>query len=182
MNNNIVNKELTPKEKLFAMEYLTNDFNASQACRVAYPNVKNVKAYSFNLINRLHIKEYISVRVNKILTKKELKAEDVIAEYAKIGFAKITDYLEYDNNSLILKPSAEVDSANIAEVSIETYGSGENERKKVKIKLQDKLKALDSLARYFGLFKDKAEVSGTLTIGSLLKSLKESKAKTEARI
>ncbi|MDD5239948.1 MAG: terminase small subunit, partial [Candidatus Nanoarchaeia archaeon] len=102
--------------------------------------------------------------------------ERVLAEYAKLGFADIKDYLSYKTAKTVVdhddtgKPiigyrqivdaidSDEVDGAVIQEVSIGKDGT-------FKFKLHDKKTALDSMAKYLGMFTDKVEVDNKVTVG-----------------
>ena len=96
----------------------------------------------------------------EIAEQANIKAQDVINEYAKIAFLKSSDVFSYDKQTItldngveiikgvaLLKPHNELSIAADASIaSIKETAQGGLE-----IKLYDKQKALDSLGRYFGV-------------------------------
>lgn len=116
------------------------------------------------LLQRPHIRAEIKKRLGRVMAKKEVTAERVIEEFAKIAFANIDDFVD-DEYRIQSRPSRKKMAA-VQEVTTETYYEGRGEDaeqvKRVKLKMYSKLDALNSLARHFGLFNDKLEVSGDL--------------------
>lgn len=155
-------KKLTEKQKRFADEYLI-DLNATQAAIRAGYSQKTASRIAIELLNKTHVSKYIQGRQLSREKRTEITQDKVLAELAKVGFASITDYLEYktlireiekDQNgnpqydwamSVLAKDSAEVDGAPIQEVSISKDGT-------FKFKMYSKLDALEKLGRHLGLF------------------------------
>jgi phage terminase small subunit len=85
--------------------------------------------------------------------------EKIVAELQLIAYGSLRDVADwgpdgiYVKDSTILRQEARM-IAEISEVSNEKTGS------KVKIKLHDKLKALELLGRYHKIFTDKVEHTG----------------------
>lgn len=109
--------------------------------------------------------------VNELKGRNMVTVERVIAEYAKIAFADIKDFLSYetakvkDGNDpatgepmyeykqiVEAKPSSEIDGTMVNEVSIGKDGT-------FKFKLHDKKGALDMIGKHLGMFIDKSEIS-----------------------
>lgn len=163
--------KLTEKQKRFADEYLI-DLNATQAAIRAGYSKKTASRIAIELLNKTHVSEYVQKRQSRLQAKTEVTQERVIAELAKIGFASITDYLEYKTALRVIDhdengnpihdwamlvnaiDSAEVDGSPIQEVSISKDGT-------FKFKLYSKLDALEKLARHLGLYNDSAAAKDT---------------------
>lgn len=170
---------LTEKQKRFADEYLI-DLNATQAAKRAGYKDPNIGR---QLITKNNVSEYIGKRREKLQGKTEVTQERVIEELKKIGFAKLTDFLEYKTALRVVDydangepqydwamlvnaiDSAEVDGSPIQEVSISKDGT-------FKFKLYSKLDALEKLARHLGLY-EKDNSAGMDAINNNINSLKE---------
>ena len=74
----------------------------------------------------------------------------MIGELAAIGFARVTDFLCVENDTLLLRSTKELEpEASAAIASIERTSNG------IRVKFYDKLKALELLGKYMGLFEGK---------------------------
>lgn len=153
---------LTEKQKRFADEYLI-DLNATQAAIRAGYSKKTAGQIGEQNLKKLQIQGYIQSGREKLQNKLEITQEKVLSELAKIGFASITDYLEYKTDIRVIdhkadgkpihdwavlvnaKDSAEVDGSPIQEVSLSKDGT-------FKFKLYSKLDALEKLGRHLNLF------------------------------
>jgi phage terminase small subunit len=155
----IINSELTDKQRLFCIYYIRN-FNATQAYLKAYQcsyDVANVEGYK-NLV-KPSIKEEIDKL--KELKKKSimLTEDDIVERHMRIAFADMTDFVSFgrkeievarDNddkpimaeiNYIDFKNSYEVDGGLISEIKSSKQGIG--------IKLEDRQKSLEWLANFF---------------------------------
>lgn len=135
---------MTPKQRLFADEYIANKGNATDAARKAGYRVPTASGKE-NLQKPL-IQEYIKLRTEPILEDLKISGDDVIREIANIGFGKIQESYSKKTNLL----TDEVES----EMRYEHTADTEN-----------RLRALEILGRHLQLFTDKSEVqlSGTIT-------------------
>ena len=83
--------------------------------------------------------------------KKSICPERVAEELAAIGFARATDCLYVEGNTLMLKPDQQMQpEAGAAIASVERTAGG------LKVKFYDKLKALELLGKYMGMFEEKS--------------------------
>lgn len=90
--------------------------------------------------------------------KKRVCPALVAEELAAIGFARVTDCFYVEGNTLVFKPQQELrPEAGAAIVSVEHTAGG------LKVKFYDKLKALELLGKYMGMFDGTAGRDGQET-------------------
>lgn len=153
---------LTEKQKRFADEYII-DLNATRAYKVAYPNVKNdetAKAAASRLLTNVNVKAYIDNLIDERAKRTEVTQDRVVKELAKIGFAKITDYVEIGYGGIVkVKATDDIPKDKVG--AIAGIKEGQNG---IEIKMNDKVKALELLGRHLGMFTDKLQVDGTAVV------------------
>ena len=148
---------MTEKQKIFADEYLI-DLNATRAYKVAYPSVKKDETAAQDgsrMLRNVKVAAYIQERMEERQKRTEITQDRVLQELAAIAFAKATDYAEIKNECVRIRDTAELD-----EQQIRALAGIEEGKFGIKVKLNDKEKALELLGRHLGMFKDKVEVSG----------------------
>lgn len=156
---------MTEAQKRFCDEFLI-DLNATRAYKVAYPNCKKdetARANGSRLLTKANIQEYVAEKMKEREQRTEVTQDMVIKELAKIAFFNPKNIFG-DNNTLKDIVSLDDDIASVI-TSVETLeeydGYGEDREKignTTKVKLADKMKALEMLGRHLGMFKDKVEV------------------------
>lgn len=157
--------DLTPKQEAFCKKYLELG-NASEAYRQCYEADGMSNEAIWVEASRLLDNPTVALRVNEL---KELQQkrhnvtiDRVVAEYAKLAFLDIRKAFDESGN---LKPVQEMDDSTAAAISglevdkrISSFADEEGkplvESHLHKIKLSDKKGALDSLAKYLGMFSD----------------------------
>ncbi|MGL4572012.1 MAG: terminase small subunit [Clostridium sp.] len=171
------NTELTDKQRLFCLYYIKK-FNATKAYQKAYCcSYETAMVNGYNLLRNTKIKTEIKKLKQHKLNQVFLSEEDIFQKYMDIAFSDIGDYLSFkkqrknkwtksDNgedipvinpdtgeqdyfeyNIVELNDSKELDTSILQEVSEGKDG--------VRIKLQDKMKALQWLADHMGIATDK---------------------------
>lgn len=93
-----------------------------------------------SLLKKPRIKRYIQWLKVRILSNSFVAGADVIHQWIKIAFVDMTDFVDIKPYGIVLKPSSQVDGQLIKSIKSGPQG--------VSIELYDKLKALDSLAKY----------------------------------
>jgi phage terminase small subunit len=139
--------ELTPKEIIFAYEYLTNGLNASKAYQYAYDVKFTVaKAEGYRLLQSDRVKNFIKQKNQEMYMRYDITLDRIYNELAACGFSKATDVIGIDGDGNALYNDTRVldegTQRAISEVSV--IGG------KVNVKMHDKVKALQSLAKYQG--------------------------------
>ena len=171
------NTELTDKQRLFCIYYIKY-FNATKAYQKAYEcSYETAMVNGFNLLRNTKIEKEIEKLKQHKLNQVMLSEEDIFQRYMDIAFSDIGDYLSFkkvrknkwtknkdgedipvinpetgeqdyfEYNVVELNDSKELDTSILQEVSEGKDG--------VKIKLQDKMKALQWLADHIGIATDK---------------------------
>ena len=171
------NTELTDKQRLFCIYYIKR-FNATKAYQKAYQcSYETALVAGPRLLGNVRIQEEVKSLKEGKLNKIMLNEEDIFQKYMDIAFSDIGDYLSFkkvrknkwtknkdgedipvinpetgeqdyfEYNFVELNNSKELDTSILQEVSEGKDG--------VKIKLQDKMKALQWLADHIGIATDK---------------------------
>lgn len=155
---------LSPKQALFVVEYL-KDLNSTQAAIRAGYAAESAEKNAYRLMGIEGIKQAIAAGTAKQIEAAELSAVRVLEEYRRVAFANVQDFHDAEGN---LKPISELtreQAAALAGVEIlkRNLTAGDGVMDTVyKIKLWDKLKALQDLAKHFGLLIERVQVSGEL--------------------
>lgn len=146
---------LTPKQQRFVDEYLV-DLNATQAAIRAGYNEKTAKQQGSRLLTKVDVSDAIATSRQTLSNSTGVSASRVIEEYRRIAFGNMRDYMHWsgqDAGFIDSESLTDEQHAVIAEVQAEEIQMGEEvTKRKIKVKLHDKLKALDALAKHLGLF------------------------------
>lgn len=168
---------LTAKQQRFVEEYLI-DLNATQAAIRAGYSENTAMEQGYQLLQKTSVQEAIQISMDKRSKRTEITADMVLREYAKIGFSSITDYLKVEERLIntdigpMMQRSVSVfDTDGIPKEKIAAVAEIKQTRDGIALKLHDKKGALDSIARHLGMFKDKVEISGGLTVEKLLEQI-----------
>ena len=79
---------------------------------------------------------------------KKVTPKKVVDELAAIGFARATDFLSVQNGELVIRSTDDLSKSDRAAIaSVERTSSG------IRLKFYDKMKALELLGKYLGLFE-----------------------------
>lgn len=157
---------LTPKQARFVAEYLI-DLNATQAAIRAGYSKKTAQEQGSRLLSNAIVAAAVSVGKSKQLASADLTAARVLEEYRRLAFVDARDFWDERGN---LKPFSELtpeQGSALAgfEAIIKNAKAGDGVTDEIhKIKLWDKTRALEGLAKHFGLLTEKIEHSGGIKI------------------
>lgn len=156
--------DLTEKQRLFCLYYIKS-FNATMAAIKAGYSKDSAHVEGCRLLRNAKVKAEIKRLKGNMTEDIFIDAMDVLNKYIEIAFADITDYVSFGNTEIVvdkdeegkpiirninyvdLKDSDYIDGTILTEVSQGKDG--------VKVKLADKMKALEKLELYFDLLPDK---------------------------
>lgn len=157
---------LTPKQQRFVAEYL-KDLNATQAAIRAGYSEKTAYSIGNENLSKPEIAAAVQAGQAKQLEKAELTAAMVKERLRQIAFQDIRQLFDAAGN---LKPLHQLgDDAAVMvgglEVIKKNAEAGDGVIDTVhKVKVVDPVKALEMLAKHFGLLTEKVEHSGSLEI------------------
>lgn len=150
---------MTPKQERFVEEYLV-DLNATQAAIRAGYSSKSADAEGSRLLGNVKISEAIAEKRADLSERTAISQEKVLAEYARIGFASVSDFVMASKDQTTkIDLSALTPDQWAAIQAVEIDGEG-----KIKVKQHDKLRALDSISKHLG-FEAPAKLAITDTEG-----------------
>lgn len=146
----------TARRRQFAAEYI-QDFNATQAAIRAGYSKGSAGQQGNRLLKDAQIQGWIKEAIDKRQARTEITADRVVQEMAKVGFASMRQFIRIDTDGQpqIDLTETEADALDaLSEVSTETVLEGEAGTKvrKTRIKLHDKMKALQALAEHTGVY------------------------------
>lgn len=156
-------RQLKPVERAFVDAYLSDlQQNAVAAGQKVIEFLKGSTRDSRNKVAHWHaqqmmqkplVRAAISERVAELTRAMEISAYNVLSEVANIGRSSLGHYMTIDaagfpDFDLTKCTPEQLAAIQSVELEYDAYGN----KKKFKIKLHDKLGALDKLMRYMGLF------------------------------
>jgi phage terminase small subunit len=166
---------LTIQQETFVNEYLI-DFNGARACIAAGYSQHTASKIAWELIRKPAIQRMLQQEAKNDVIRLGINRERILFEYARIAFGDVGDYVSFGQreitipggkkasgkkgsgssgsaapakrmvNYVDLNSSSKVDTSLISEISQGKDG--------IKVKLHDKMKALDKLDKYFDLLPD----------------------------
>ena len=170
--------KLTVKQEKYAQGLFTG-MTQREAYKAAYDagnmSDKCIDEEACKLFANPKLAQRIEQLQDEVKYRNMATVERVVAEYAKIAFSDIKDFVSFKTEKTIVdtddegnpiygykqivdaKSSEEIDGSMVNEVSIGKDGT-------FKFKLHDKKGALDMIGKHLGMFVDKVEVDAAQTI------------------
>lgn len=155
---------MTPKQELFAREYLV-DSNATQAALRAGYSPQTAESQGSRLLKNVEVAALVAAGRAKLLERAELTAQMVVDELRNLAFSNMLDYMNPDAEggaSWDLSALTRGQAAAIQELTVDHFmdGSGEEARpvRRMKLKLAAKREPLVDLGKHLGMWKDSLEI------------------------
>lgn len=160
---------LSNNQKLFCQEYLKLGMNGTQAYLKVYKSCKKeetARANASRLLTNANIQEYISELQKKVEEKAVVSIEMIVDELTAIAFTDRTKISanvrntillqeedgtkkEYFENNVIFRETSELD-----ERTRKVIAGYKKTQSGFAVETYDKMKALELLGKYLGMFKD----------------------------
>lgn len=162
---------LSNNQKLFCQEYLKLGMNGTQAYLNVYKTCKKEETARTNasrLLTNANIKNYISELQDKVEEKAIVKIEDIVNELFTIAFTDRTKISKNVRNKILERreDGTEVEYYEDNVIFAETDELDDKTKKIISgykktqsgfaVETYDKMKALELLGKYLGMFKDEA--------------------------
>ena len=144
---------LTPKQARFVEEYLF-DLNAAQAAIRAGYRADNARSIGFENLTKPDIREAIEAAQRERSARTGITADRVVQEIARVAFSSLRDVMAWGPTGASVLPDDKITpdaAAAIAEITETNAG--------IKIKLHNKVAALEQLAKHVGLYQDRSPPS-----------------------
>lgn len=139
----------------FCEEFVASGYNQVRAARnMGYGSSADTVAKRF--MSHPEFEKVLDAVHNRYLSRMRMRADRVLVELAKIAFASVGDFFKRNpGGTCSIKQMNELTREELAAVSEIVYKEYTDGRVELKIKMHDKLTALDRLGKHFGLFGDK---------------------------
>jgi phage terminase small subunit len=147
---------LTPRQERFAREYVANGGNATKAAIAAGYSPKWADSQGPKLTGYPRIAELIAELQSATAQRLDITAERVLNELARIAFSRADQVLSFGPAGVVLKDSSGLSEdvlAAVAEANQTISDSGGS----IKVKLHDKLGALEKLGKYLQLWGEREQ-------------------------
>lgn len=167
---------LTDLQLAFVREYLI-DLNATAAAKRAGYSEDSARSIGSENLTKPDIQDAIAAAMSERAKRTEITADKVIKELAAIGFSNARSVVKWGPGGVEPIESenlSDIDSACVSEVSETRTKEGGS----IKVKLYDKVAALEKLGRHLGLWDKEQKAPEThLHFGEVLDA--ELRAKIE---
>lgn len=159
-------EKLSPRNRKIVDAYC-NGAKGSDAYRAGVPNAKDARGKFYRFKQREDIKGAIAERMAEEFAGTEVTRQMIINELARVAFGNIKALFDEVGQLRPVKDLTDAEAAMVAGIDVEALYEGTGRDKVrtgdiVKIKSNDKVRALEGLARIGGMNKDKFEHSGSV--------------------
>lgn len=160
---------LSNNQKLFCQEYLKLGMNGTQAYLNVYKNCKKEEtamASASRLLRNDKVKEYIQELQKKVEEKTTVTIEDIVNELTAIAFADrtkiskvVNDKIKIDENTKVNMPNVIMPNTDNLDIKEKKVIAGyKKTRNGVSVETYDKVKALELLGKYLGMFTETVKI------------------------
>ncbi|WP_341320840.1 terminase small subunit [Solibacillus sp. FSL H8-0523] len=135
---------LTDKQRQFCINYVRTH-NATQAAIMAGYAKPSAYSMGSQLLRNIKVVNEIKRLKTPMIEATFVEANDFIQLLVKIAFADIGDFVEGGGYDVSLRPVDEIDTSVLSELS--------NTENGIKIKMENKMKAIELLAKYSNILQ-----------------------------
>jgi len=147
------NVDLSAKLKIFCNEYLIDE-NATRAAIQAGYSEKTAYSQGSRLLKNVKVITYLAEKRKKQIDKLEITVERILEETAKIAFIKESEFYNDDGSVKKLSELTDNQKSALSSYGFKSIPIGDGMYEDVPVfKAQDKMKALDMLFKYKGLYE-----------------------------
>lgn len=176
---------LSNQQKLFCQEYLKLGMNATRAYMKAYKTCKKEETAMANasrLLRNDKVQEYIKELQEKTEKKALVNIDDIVNELVAIAFTDrtkiskvVNEKIEIDENEILDVPDVKLEDTDKLDINEKKVIAGYKKTKHgVAVETYDKVKALELLGKYLGMFTETVKIENpeaTKILSSISKQL-----------
>lgn len=171
---------MTPKQRAFVGEYLV-DLNATGAAKRAGYSPRTATQIGEHNLRKVDIAGAIKLAIDARAERTGITADNVLRELASIGFSNIRALFTDAGQLRRIEDLEESVSGSIQSIEVVVRRGGDDGAAEhtAKIKLWDKLAALEKMGRHLGMFTEKIEMT---TAGPTQAQIEESAQKFDQKM
>ncbi len=183
-------ESLTDMQQAFIANYLIT-LSAKKAAIAAGYKPDNADVLGYQLLQHPSVSKQLRQAMARRAKRLEVTAENVLREIARIAFSDIRAVMEFRGESVTFKDSDTLHSdaaAAIQSISSDTKTSGGGQDKEpmttvsLKIKMHDKMRALDLAGRHLGMWaKGDDDEFSRMTLAELVRLVRDKVPELEAK-
>ena len=147
---------LSDKQKKFCEEYII-DFNQTQSAIKAGYSAKTAYSIGNENLKKPDIQAYIKELLSKREERTQITADMVVKEWAKIAFFDIRKIFHKEGGLLNPHDLDDETATVISSIKARDVKVGDDIETIKEYRLNDKMKALDMLAKHLGMFEKEKE-------------------------
>ena len=148
--------KLSDKQKKFCEEYII-DFNQTQSAIKAGYSAKTAYSIGKENLKKPDIQAYIKELLSKREERTQITADMVVKEWAKIAFFDIRKIFHKEGGLLNPHDLDDETATVISSIKARDVKVGDDIETIKEYRLNDKMKALDMLAKHLGMFEKEKE-------------------------
>jgi phage terminase small subunit len=181
----VMTNMLNNNQKRFCQEYIKLKMDGTNAYLKVYKNCKKeetARANASRLLTNANIQDYIKELQNKVEEKSIVSVSDIVNELMTIAFADrskiskiVSKEIEIDKDKTLKTSCVEfMDTDLLSEKEKKVIASYKQTRNGVSVETYDKVKALELLGKYLGMFTETIKVENpkaTEILSSISKQL-----------
>lgn len=154
-------KKLTAKQRAFCEIYVEMNNNGLAAYKHVYSvkKDKTAAAAAARLLVNVNIRAYIQELQDAATSDRIMSREEVLYRYTILARSNVKDVLKFNGSTVTLKDSEELTEEEA--YTIQSISSSKGKTDKLEIKQVDKVKAVEGLAKHYGLFDGKGSGEGS---------------------
>jgi phage terminase small subunit len=172
------------KEHRFVEEYLV-DLNGTQAAIRAGYSARSARSIAAENLTKPHIASAIAAALDARATRTGITQDRVLSELALLAFSDVTHYRVSDAGDVTLAVGAPPEAMRAVQSikrRITTRGRGQQTEvvREIELRLWDKPGPLKLAGQHVGLFTEKVEHSGKVTLEQVLTASRETPGADDA--
>lgn len=176
-------QKLSNNQKLFCQEYLKLGMNVTQAYMKVYKSKDESTAGKLGsrLMKNDGVKEYIRELQEKVEDKAIVKIEDIVKELYTVAFTDRSELAKLSNENITDDETGEVighrthlqitDTDKLSDDAKKLLSGYKMTQSGISVESYDKMKALELLGKYLGMFNENININDNSKATSLLESI-----------